>query len=186
MTEASMNIRKWFVSTEETLSVLGRSLPGPSRKAVAAVVVSNPFAGMYVDDLDPLVDAAPALSAELARRCLAALGVPADEVTAYGKGAIVGLNGELEHAAALIHPTFGAPVRAAVGGGAAIIPSTKVVAAAGFRLTFPVTNRHDIWQFDEMDAASIAIDDAPHPDEILIALAYAAGGRPGHRIAKRS
>ena len=186
MSKESIAVRKWFVSCEETLSVVGHSLPRPSRKAVAAVVVSNPFAGTYTANLDVLVDAAPAISAELAERCLAALGVPAEDVTAYGKGAVVGLNGELEHAAALIHPTFGAPVRAAIGGGAAIIPSTKVVAAAGFRLTLPITNRHDIWEFDDMDAASIAIDDAPHPDEILIALTYAAGGRPGRRITKRS
>ncbi|MFN9131588.1 MAG: amino acid synthesis family protein [Phycisphaerales bacterium] len=85
-----------------------------------------------------------------------------------------------------MHPTFGAPVRAAIGGGAAIIPSTKVVAAAGFRLTMPVTNRHDIWVFDDMDSASFAIDDAPRPDEIVVALVYATGGRPGHRITKPS
>lgn len=186
MTKVSITPRKWVVSYEETHSVVGHDLAAPVRKAVAAVIVSNPFAGRYEENLDVLVDAAPALSAELASRCLATLNVSADDITAYGKGAIVGLNGELEHAAALIHPTFGAPVRAAIGGGAAIIPSTKVVASAGFRLTFPITNRHDIWSFDEMDAASISVDDAPHPDEILIALAYASGGRPGHRITKRS
>ncbi len=181
-----LEVRKWFVSREETTSVLGKELATPSVRAVAAAVVINPFAGRYVEDLSPLIAAAPAISEGLAARCLATLGVPAEAITAYGKGAIVGLDGELEHAAALIHPTFGAPVRAAIGGGAAIIPSTKLIASAGFRLTFPVTNRHDIWVFDDMDAATVAIDDAPHPNEIVIALCYASGGRPGHRITKPS
>lgn len=182
----TVSVRKWFASREETVSIYDRTLPSPSVRAIAAAVVTNPFAGRYVEDLNPLIDAAPELAAELARRCLDVLGAPSEAVTAYGKGAIVGLNGEAEHAAALIHPTFGAPVRAAIGGGAAIIPSTKVVASAGFRLTMPVTNRDDIWVFDDMDAASLAIDDAPRPDEIVIALVYATGGRPGHRITKRS
>lgn len=186
MSVHSLRARKWFEARETTTHVRGRECSPPSIKAVSAVVVENPFAGRYEANLDLLVDAAPALSAELARRCLDVLGISAEEVTAYGKGAIVGLNGEIEHAAALIHPTFGAPVRAAIGGGAAIIPSTKVVAAAGFHLTMPVTNRHDIWSFDEMDAMSFSIDDAPHPDEIVIALVYAAGGRPGHRIVKKA
>lgn len=181
---SSLSVRKWFSSREETVSVLGRGLKTPSVRAIAAAVVVNPFAGCRVDDLTPLITAAPELSTELARRCLVVLGAEPEAITAYGKGAIVGLDGEAEHAAALIHPTFGAPVRAAIGGGAAIIPSTKVVAAAGFRLTMPVTNRHDIWVFDDMDAASFAIDDAPRPDEIVVALVYATGGRPGHRITK--
>lgn len=180
----TLMVRKWLVTCEETAAIPGRVLDTPSRRAVAAAVVHNEFAGRYQDDLGRLVAAAPWLAGELARRCLAVLAVPADDVTAYGKGAIVGLDGEAEHAAALIHPTFGAPVRAAIGGGAAIIPSTKVVAAAGFRLTLPLTNRHDIWVFDDMDAVTVSIDDAPRPDEIVVALSYATGGRPGHRIVK--
>lgn len=183
-TASPLSVRKWFVSREETTSVLGRTLAEPSVRAIAAAVVTNPFAGRYVEDLSPLVAAAPWLAGELASRCLGVLGVEAARISAYGKGAIVGLDGEVEHAAALIHPTFGAPVRAAIGGGAAIIPSTKVVAGAGFRLTMPVTNRNDIWVFDDMDAASFAIDDAPRPDEVVVALAYAYGGRPAHRITK--
>ena len=186
MSTPTISVRKWFTSCETTIHVFGNTRPNPPRRALAAAVINNPFAGRYVEDLNPLVDEAPQLSQELAERCLATLGVPAEEVSAYGKGAIVGLNGELEHAAALIHPTFGAPVRAAIGGGAALIPSTKVIASAGFRLTIPITNRHDIWSFDEMDSASISIDDAPHPDEIVIVLAFATGGRPAHRTVKRA
>jgi hypothetical protein len=117
------------------------------------------------------------VAALLTERALAAL--PGDAaVTAYGKGAIVGLDGELEHAAAILHPRFGAPVRAAIGGGASIIPSTKKIAAAGAAITMPVTNRDDIWSFDEMDAAEVAIPDAPRADEIVVCVVLAAGGRP--------
>ena len=97
---------------------------------------------------------------------------------------VVGTSGEIEHAAALIHPTFGAPVRAALGKGPAIIPSTKLMGGAGTRITVPLTNCSDIWVFDDMDAIAVQVDDAPRPDEILAVLALGVGGRPLHRIRK--
>ena len=118
----------------------------------------------------------------LAERGVAALGVEPDEVQSYGKGAIVGTAGELEHAAALIHPSFGAPVRAAVLQGKDIIPSTKKMGGPGSVIVMPVTNKNNIWNFDDMDAAEIVIPDAPRPDEILVALVLGIGGRPLHRI----
>ena len=124
------------------------------------------------------------ISGQLAERALAALGVRPDEVTAYGKAAIVGLDGEIEHAAALIHPRFGAPVRKVVIKGDDIIPSTKKVAAAGSSITIPITNKDDIWSFDEMDAIEVKIDDAPHSDEIVVCVALAVGGRPFARTRK--
>ena len=102
--------------------------------------------------------------------------------SAYGKGAIVGVAGEIEHAAALIHPTFGAPVRAALGGGKSIIPSTKKIGGPGSVLLMPLVHRDDIWSFDEMDAAEITVPDAPQSHEVLVALALAAGGRPFKRV----
>ncbi len=111
---------------------------------------------------------------------------PPDEVTAYGKAAIVGTDGELEHAAAIMHPRFGAPVRAAVGHGDDIIPSTKKVAAAGASITMPITNKDDIWSFDEMDAAELSVPDAPRPDEVVVFVALATGGRPHARVRKPS
>ncbi len=183
-----MEIRRIVVQTEETQSVLGRRLATPTRKVVAAAVIVNPFAGRYVEDLSELQTMGAEIAGILAQRAVAALTAadPEAKVTGYGKGAIVGLDGELEHAAALIHPKFGAPVRAAIGGGAAIIPSTKIIAAAGTPLAMPVTNKDDIWSFDEMDAAVIAVPDAPRPDEILVCVVLAAGGRPGARTRKAS
>ena len=127
-------IRKIVVQVEETLRDAGRAVDPPTRKVVAAAVVTNPYAGRFVEDLAPLYDLGAEVSGLLAERAVAALGVAPNDVTAYGKGAIIGTDGEIEHAAALIHPTFGAPVRAAIGGGAAIIPSTKVIASAGFQI----------------------------------------------------
>ena len=178
-----MEIRKVVVQVEETWSAAGRPVSPPTRKVVAAAVVRNPLAGGYTQDLSELETLGAELSALLAHHAVAALGAHA-AVTAYGKGAIVGLDGDLEHAAAILHPRFGAPVRAAIGGGADIIPSTKKVAGAGATLTMPVTNKDDIWSFDEMDAAEIAIADAPRPDEVVVCVVLAAGGRPHARTRK--
>jgi hypothetical protein len=112
------------------------------------------------------------------------LGVAAAEVTAYGKGAIVGTAGEIEHAAAILHPRFGAPVRRVVIKGDDIIPSTKKVAGPGAQITIPLTNKDDIWSFDEMDAIDVSIGDAPHHDEIVVTVALAVGGRPFARTIK--
>jgi hypothetical protein len=176
-------IRKVVVQVEETRSELGRAASRPTVKVVAAAVVRNPVAGRYEADLGELEHLGAEVAALLAERAVAALG-PDRPVTAYGKGAIVGLDGELEHAAAILHPRFGAPVRAAVGGGAAIIPSTKKVGPAGASITMPIVNKDDIWSFDEMDAAEIAIPDAPRLDEVVVCLALASGGRVHARTRK--
>jgi len=179
-----MQVRKVIVQREETRRDGGRDLAEPTVKVVAAAVVANPLAGVAADDLGVLEELGAEVAALLVEEALRALGDRAGEVSAYGKAAIVGLAGELEHAAALIHPRFGAPVRAAIGGGAAIIPSTKKVDAAGVAITMPLTNKDDIWSFDEMDAAEISVPGAPRDDEILVCLALAAGGRPLARTRK--
>lgn len=178
-----MQVRKIVVQVEETLADVGGAIEPATRKVVAAAVVRNPLAGGFAEDLAELEALGAEVAALLADRAVAALGEGA-QVTAYGKGAIVGLGGELEHAAAILHPRFGAPVRAAVGGGAAIIPSTKKVAAAGSAITMPLTNKDDIWSFDEMDAAEIAVGDAPRADEVVVCVVLATGGRPAARTRK--
>ena len=175
-----MNVRKVIVQREETPRVGAPS----TVKVVAAAVVTNPHAGAYVEDLAALEEIGAEVAALLADEALRALGDRTGDVSSYGKAAIVSLDGELEHAAAVLHPRFGAPVRAAIGGGAAIIPSTKKVDAAGSAITMPLTNKDDIWSFDEMDAAEIAVPGAPRSDEILVCLALAVGGRPNARTRK--
>ncbi len=177
-------IRKTVITVEEITSAAGRTVDPPARKAIGAAVIANPYAGRFVEDLEPLYDLGATVGGMLAERLVVALGCEADDVSAYGKGAIVGLDGELEHAAALLHPRFGAPVRRAVDHGAAIIPSTKKLGGPGSAITVPITNKDDIWSFAEMDAAEITIPDAPAPDEIVIVLALAVGGRPHARIRK--
>ena len=179
-----LEIRKVVSVVETTRIEMGRAVEGLRRKVATGIVMTNPFAGRYVDDLGPLVDLGADLGQALIDEALAALGGAVDDVSGYGKGAVVGANGEIEHAAALIHPKFGAPVRATLGKGPAIIPSTKILGGPGTRIVVPITNCSDIWVFDDMDAIAFSIDDAPRPDELLVILALSVGGRPLHRIGK--
>jgi hypothetical protein len=179
-----MQVRKIIVQREETRREGARAVAPPTVKVVAAAVLANPLSGATTDDLGVLEEMGAEVAALLVEEALRALGDRAGDVNAYGKAAIVGLDGELEHAAALLHPRFGAPVRAAIGGGAAIIPSTKKVDGAGAAITMPLTNKDDIWSFDEMDAAEIAVPGAPRDDEVLVCLVLAAGGRPLSRTRK--
>jgi hypothetical protein len=179
-----LEIRKIVAQLEETVRENGRAVEPPTRKITVAAVIKNPYAGEYVEDLTPMYDLGAEVSKILAERGVALLGVRPEEVQSYGKGAIIGTEGEIEHSAALLHPRFGGPVRAAVGSGKDIIPGTKKVGAAGSSITMPMTNKDNIWDFDHMDATEITISDAPRPDEIVIAVCLGIGGRPLHRIGK--
>ena len=175
-------IRKIVVQLEETCRDADREVSPPTLKAVAAAVIDNPFPGRFVEDLEPLYDLGAEISGVLAEKAVAALKVPGEAVESYGKGAIVGTDGEIEHAAALLHPRFGAPVRKAVEKGDDIIPSTKKIGGPGSLIVMPLTNKDKIWDFDHMDAAEISIPDAPKANEILVAVVLGVGGRPLKRI----
>lgn len=179
-----MDIRKYVTTCEDTLTDFGRPVGRLVRKSVSSAVIANPYAGQWVDDLDLLEAVGAEISGKLAERALLALRVTPDEVTAYGKAAIVGTGGELEHAAALLHPRFGAPVRAVVDHGADIIPSTKKIGGPGASITVPLLHKDDRWQFDQMDAIEVCIGDAPHAHEIVISVALSVGGRPHARTRK--
>jgi hypothetical protein len=181
-----MHIRKFVVTTEDIKAESGREVGRIVRRSVASAVIANPFAGRPGADLAELETMGAEISAQLAERALIALGVAAGDVTAYGKGAIVGTDGEIEHAAALIHPRFGAPVRKVVVKGDDIIPSTKKIGGPGAHITVPITNKDDIWSFDEMDAIDVWIPDAPQAGEIVVSVALAVGGRPFARTRKPS
>ena len=177
-----LRIRKVVVQLEEISEEMDKEVHPPSRKVTVAAVINNPLAGKFVEDLEVLYDLGAEISGILAERGVEILSVGPDEVESYGKGAIIGIDGELEHAAALLHPRFGAPVRAAVGKGDDIIPSTKKIGGPGSIIVMPVTNKNSIWNFDDMDAAEITIPDAPRSDEIVVAVVLAIGGRPLHRV----
>ncbi len=171
------NIRKIVVQLEEVLKENGQAVSGKAKVTVAAAI-QNPYAGAYFEDLEPLYDLGKDISGILAKRGVEALGVKPDEVSSYGKAAIVGTNGELEHSAAILHPRFGAPVRTAVGKGDDIIPGTKKIGGPGSVIVVPLTNKNNIWSFDDMDSTEITVPDAPLPDEILVIVALGVGGRP--------
>ena len=181
-------LRIIVASVQQTLLEAGAEVRPPTTVATAAIAVRNPLAGRgRVDDLGELEQLgrdAAMLLVERALAALASVGLKPSDVRGYGKGAIVGTDGDREHTAAVLHPRFGAPVRAAIGGGADIIPGTKKVAGPGATITMPIGNKDDRWVFDDMDAVDISLPDAPRPDEIVIALALSAGGRPNARVKK--
>jgi hypothetical protein len=176
----SVDIRKMVTVVEETLIEGTRGLERPMRKAAAAAVLSNPFAGRYEEDLSQLIDEGERLGTLLAERAVTLL--PGGEVESYGKAGIVGMAGELEHVAALLHPKLGTPVREAVGGGTAIIPSAKKRGGPGTSIDVPLHYKDAAFVRSHFDAMEVRVPDAPGPDELLIVLAVTDGGRPHPRI----
>jgi Amino acid synthesis len=176
------NIRKLIVSVEETQQEMGRAVEPPTRKAVAAAVIANPFAGQYVQDLAPLMQIGEELGELLTRRCVAALGIEGGRAESYGKAAVVGENGELEHAAAILHPQMGKPVRAVLQKGAALIPSAKKRGGPGTPIDVPLGHKDAAFVRSHFDAVELRVADAPRADEILVAIAVTDSGRPLPRV----
>lgn len=180
MTDVS--IRKIVTRVEETRLEAGRELDGPARKAAAVAVIANPFAGRFVDDLSPLFDIGEHLGELLGDRAVAALGVAKEDVQSYGKAAMVGSEGELEHAAALLHPKLGAGLRRATGGGKALIASSKKVGGIGQALDIPLGHKDAAYVRSHFDGMEVWINDAPRSGEIVVAVAVTDSGRPLPRV----
>jgi hypothetical protein len=174
-----MRIRKLLTVVEEVLEDGGKRVDKPVKKVAAVAVIENPFAGRFVEDLQELIKTGEELGDLLGRRAVAALGAP---VHSYGKAAVVGVDGEYEHAAAILHPTLGTPFRAAVGGGKAIIPSAKKLGGPGTAIDIPLHYKDAAFVRTHFDAIEVRLVDAPRPDEILVALAVTDGGRPHPRV----
>jgi hypothetical protein len=174
-----MRIRKMLTVVEEILEDGGRAAARPIKKVAAVAVIENPFAGRYVEDLAELVKTGEELGDLLGRRAVAALGAP---VHSYGKAAVIGENGEYEHAAAILHPTLGAPFRTAVGGGKAIIPSAKKQGGPGTAIDVPLHYKDEAFVRSHFDAMEVRLADAPKANEILVALVVTDGGRPQPRV----
>jgi hypothetical protein len=169
-----LHIRKSLLLRETLTSDIGKDADRPIVRAVALAVIGNPFAGRYVEDLTELFEAGRALGEKFSAELVGLLSQPP---TSYGKAAIVGLDGEFEHGGACLHPMLGKPMRAAVGGGKAVIPSNVKVAVAGASIDMPLSHKDDSWAFDYFDTITVSMPDAPHPDEIVVAFAVADGGR---------
>jgi len=175
-------IRKIVTFLDETLSEQGQVISPPLRRAAAVAVIENPFAGVYQEDLSSLIDIGEELGGLLAARAVAALGILAGEVQSYGKAAAVGENGELEHAAAILHPKLGTPFRKVLGKGAALIPSSKKRGGMGVVLDVPLGHKDAAFVRSHFDGMEIRINDAPRANEIMVAVAVTSAGRPLPRI----
>jgi len=178
----SAEIRKIAVWVEETHIEIGKAISPPTRKAVAVAVIANPFAGKFVEDLSPLMDIGAELGGLLGDRCVVALGITPTEAESYGKAAMVGENGELEHAAAILHPKLGGPLRVAVEKGAALVPSSKKMGGPGQVLDVPLGHKDAAYVRSHFDGIEVRLNDAPRANEILVAVAITDSGRPLPRV----
>lgn len=175
-------IRKIVVTVDETHREVTRSLNRPTRRASAVAVIANPFAGVYVEDLSPLMQIGELLGGLLGRRCVEALGIEPAAAQSYGKAAMVGEDGELEHAAAILHPCLGEPLRLAVERGAALVPSSKKRGGPGQALDIPLGHKDAAYVRSHFDGMTVLVSDAPRADEIMVAVAVTDSGRPLPRI----
>lgn len=175
-------IRKLVTFVEETRTEMGQAIDPPTRRAAAAAVIENPFAGRYVADLTELTEIGEELGALLTERAVAALGIAGSAAESYGKAAAVGENGELEHAAAVLHPKLGSPVRKVLGKGAALIPSSKKRGGLGVPLDIPLGHKDAAFVRSHFDGMEIRVSDAPRANEVLVAIAVTDSGRPLPRV----
>ncbi len=175
-------IRKIVTVVEETHEEAGQSIAPATRRAAAIAVIENPFAGRFEADLEPLMAIGEELGGLLGDACVAALGISPAAAESYGKAALVGENGELEHAAAILHPRLGAPLRTAVEKGAALVPSNKKRGGMGHPLDVPLGHKDAAYVRSHFDGMEVSVNDAPRANEILVAVAVTDSGRPMPRV----
>ena len=178
---ANVVVRKFVVSVDEIFHEGGPKAETPLKCAAVLAVIENPFAGSYVEEISSFMDALKPLGLEMARRLIDALGGGPTVVEGYGKGAIVGAGGELEHAA-LWHNPGGYAMRELLGDAKAIVPSTKKVGGPGTRLDVPVTHINASYVRSHFDAVEVGINDAPRAKEMVVALTMTTGPRIHARV----
>jgi hypothetical protein len=176
------NIRKIIVQVDEVHIEMGRAITPPTRRALAMAVIHNPCAGRYVENLDELIAIGEELGGLLGQKCVQALGIKPGEAHSYGKAAIVGEGGELEHAAAIMHPKLGAPLRLAVEKGAALVPSSKKQGTLGTAIDVPLGHKDAAFVRSHFDAMEARVSDAPRANEIVVAVVVTDSGRPLARV----
>ena len=175
-----LKIRRLYTFIEHTLSESGKDSEIPLRKIAVVAVVENPYAGQYVEDLQPLTDASVALGADLSPLAVQALAPYKAE--SYGKAGIVGINGEQEHANAMLTTAFANPLRDAVGGGKAWISSFTKRAAPGATIDIPLACKDALYVRSHYDGMTITLHDAPQPDEVAVIVCLANRGRLNARV----
>jgi hypothetical protein len=175
-------IRKLVVQVDEVRLEMGRAVDPPTRRALAMAVIENPCAGRFQEDLSELIDIGEELGGLLGERCVQVLGIAPARAESYGKAAIVGERGEIEHAAAILHPKLGAPLRRAVEKGAALVPSAKKLGTVGTAIDVPLGHKDAAYVRSHFDAIEARVSDAPRANEIVVAVAVTASGRPLARV----
>ena len=175
-------IRKLVVQVDETRIEMGKAVTPATRRALAMAVIANPCAGRYVENLDELIAIGEELGGLLGSKCVEALGIQPGQAQSYGKGAIVGEAGELEHAAAILHPKLGAPLRKAVEKGAALVPSAKKQGGLGSAIDVPLGHKDAAFVRSHFDAMEARVADAPRANEIVVAVVVTDSGRPLPRV----
>ncbi|MFK8076538.1 MAG: amino acid synthesis family protein [Granulosicoccus sp.] len=178
----TVKIRKLVTFVDETYSEMGQAINPATRRAAAVAVIENPYAGQFSQDLETLMVIGEELGGILGEKCVAALGIQAAEAESYGKAAMVGENGELEHAAAILHPRLGKPLRAAVENGAALVASSKKMGSLGQVLDVPLGHKDAAYVRSHFDGMEVRINDAPRANEIMVAVAVTDSGRPIPRV----
>ena len=179
---AIVKIRKLVTTVDEIHSEMGKTISPPTRRAAAIAVIQNPFAEFYQENLEDLMSIGEQLGSLLGKRCIEALGIKPSEAESYGKAALIGENGELEHGAALLHPRMGAPLRREVGKGAALVPSSKKRGSMGDTLDIPLGHKDAAYIRSHFDSIEVRVNDAPRANEILVAIAITDSGRPLARV----
>lgn len=175
-----MIIKRILTFLDEVRQEAGQRIEPPLRKVAAVAVLDNPFAGRYEPNLSPLTDASLEIGREISAVAVALLGAHKPE--SYGKGALIGMNGEQEHGVAMLTTVFGNAMREAAGGGKAWISSLTKRAAPGATIDIPLAHKEALYVRSHYDGMTIMLPDAPLPDEIAIICAYASRGRPNHRV----
>jgi hypothetical protein len=178
----SAKIRKIIVQVDEVHIEMGQPVSPPTRRALAMAVIANPYAGSYSENLDTLIALGEELGGLLGDKCVQALGIAPGAAHSYGKAAIVGEGGELEHAAAILHPKLGAPLRKAVEKGAALVPSAKKIGGLGTAIDVPLGHKDAAFVRSHFDAMEARVSDAPRAHEIVVAVVVTDSGRPLPRI----
>jgi hypothetical protein len=178
----SAQIRKIVIQIDETHREMNRPIDPPTRRALAMAVIDNPCAGQYVENLDALIAIGEELGGVLGQRCVQALGIAPEQAQSYGKAAIVGEAGELEHAAAILHPKLGAPLRVAVSKGAALVPSAKKQGGMGTAVDVPLGHKDAAFVRSHFDAMEARVADAPRANEIVVCVVVTDSGRPLPRV----
>ncbi len=178
----TVKIRKIVTFVDETHSEMGKSISPATRRAAAVAVIENPHANEYSEDLEALMLIGEELGALLGKKCVEALGIEPADAQSYGKAAMVGENGELEHAAAILHPRLGKPLRAAVEKGAALVASSKKMGSMGQVLDVPLGHKEAAYVRSHFDGMEVRINDAPRANEIMVAVAVTDSGRPLPRV----